>query len=139
MKTLWLAAVASLVLLCPASHAQIGSCGGNKVYASASLTASTQLVAAPASGSIRVCAVTIQIAQTSSAVTFGLTSGTGAACAAGNALVTPAFLGQASTYQSWGQVYGDTSAIRLPPQKALCLSLGGAPTGAVVMVIYTVY
>lgn len=132
------------VLLCASGvmHAQnAAECGFNVPVSSATITAagSTQIMAAPTRGSIRVCAWTIQVQQGATAANFGLIAGTGAACATNPTLVTPAFLGTASTTQSAGQVYTPPVVMALPAQSALCLNLSSAPTGAVVHVLYAIY
>lgn len=141
-----IALLLGFALSCSLARAQQAfPCSNASNFASVAVTASTQLIAVPAAStaaagvgkSIKVCAFTIQVAQTATPVNFGLTSGTGAACATGNALVTPAFIGVASTSQSVGQALANTT-ISLPPNTALCLTLSGAPTGAVAHIIYTI-
>jgi hypothetical protein len=124
-------------LVCATCFAQSN---GVQNYSSATLTASTQLVAAPSGTGVQIhiLTFTIQIVQGSSAVSWGLVSGTGSACATGQALVTPAYIGVASVPQSISQNYGPGTTINLPANTALCLNLSGAPTGAVVNVTYTI-
>lgn len=143
MKRILLAAL--LFLGVSAAHAQ---CTNPQTYSSATITAtgSTQLIAAPGLDSnsktrymaLHICAFSIQISHSSSAVSFGFTTGTGTACATGNTLLTPAFFGIASTVQITQQVYGSTPLVA-PSGAALCLNLSGAPTGAVVHIQYSIY
>ncbi len=134
-----------LLLAAPCFGQSNQACNNSLNYASGTLTASTQLIGAPASSpgivgqAIHICSYTIQVSQTAPAVNWGLVSGTGAACATGQALVTPAYLGYASVQQSIGQVYGSGSTINLPASAALCLNLSGAPSGAVVHITYSIY
>lgn len=112
---------------------------GTVNYASGTLTASTQLIAPPASPrQIHIIAYDIQVSQSSTAVNWGLVSGTGSACATNQTLVTPSYIGYASVQQSIGQVYQATT-INLPAGTALCLNLSGTPTGAVVHIVYSIY
>lgn len=110
---------------------------GSISYSSATLTGSAQLIAAPPAGrSIYIQAFTIQIQQSASPVTWGLSSGTGSACGTGNTLVTPQYLGYASIQQSLGATYN--SPIVVSTAKALCFTTSGTPTGAVVHVVYSI-
>lgn len=135
MKKFLLSCLVLALYLCIPANAQGPRYSGVN-YASISLTANTQLVAAPtALAAIHVLAYEIQVVQTSSAVSFGLTNGTGSACATGQALVTPAYAGVVSTTQ----YITFSTPIDLPLGKALCLTMSGAPIGAIVHVVYQIY
>jgi hypothetical protein len=117
-------------------------CNHSTNYASASLTASTQLIAVPTNIpglAIHICSYTVLVSQGSTAVTFGLVSGTGTACATGNALVTPLYPGIASSGQQVSEVYDADGALNIPAGTNLCLQLSGAPTGAVVHITWAAY
>lgn len=113
---------------------------GASYYSSATLTSTTQLLAAPGNNAfgspqkINIVGFTIQIQQNASPVNWGLISGTGSNCATNTKLVTPAYLGYASIQQSIGQSY----SVSLPTGVALCFYVSGVPIGAVVNVAYTI-
>lgn len=107
-------------------------------YASGTITAggNTQLIAAPTTGqAIRICAYTITVSQPASAVTWGLVSGSGTACATNTVNVTPALPGIASSLMSAHDAFPGF-VLSLPVNNALCLSLGGTVTAATVQVLY---
>ena len=127
-----------------AAHAQQSSACVNSInYASPVVTAagSTQIIAPPTGTNqrVHVCYVTLYVSQGVAPSTWGLTSGTGTACSVGTAQVTPQNPGIASTAQTISQVYGSGVSLGLPRNTGLCLSLGGAVTGATVWVGYAIY
>lgn len=115
-------------------------------FSSPTVTATTLLVTAPATvaatgyqPAIHVISYTIQITQTATPVTFGLSSGTGSLCGTAVTPITPLFLGVLSTTQVMNPYLGGGGTLDVAPGKSLCLNLSGTPTGAVVHVVYQVY
>lgn len=133
---------ALLLYAAPAFGQTQNTCNNVSNFSSATLTASAQLIAVPTNItglSIHICSYVIQVSQSATPVTFGLTSGTGSVCATTNALVTPLYLGVASTGQLVSEVYSTGSPLNVPAGKNLCLALSGAPTGAVVHITWSAY
>lgn len=86
------------------------------VAISTSSPAVTQLVAAPTTGGIWICDMTIQPASSSS---VQLQTGTGSACGTGNANLTGAYTAAVSKTDS------GTPPLRVPAGKALCANVTG--------------
>ena len=134
----------ALLLFCGISaHAQtLNTCQNAANYSSATLTASTQLLVAPSNlafQSIHICSYAIQVSQSATPVTFGFTSGTGSVCATGSGLVTPLYLGVASVAQFISENFDAGNSLTVGAGKNLCLTMSGAPTGAVVHITWSAY
>jgi hypothetical protein len=140
--------LASALTLAAAGCAQTAAaqtqntCNNAQIYASATLTANTQVITVPTNISglaVHICSYALQISQTSTAVTFGLVSGTGSVCATGQALVTPKYLGATSAVQLVAESFSAGSALNVPAGQNVCLVLSGTPTGAVVRITWAAY
>ena len=80
----------------------------------------------------------MQVAETTANALFGLVTGTGTNCGTGTAVFRQGF-GAAGSTPSIGQGYTPDAAPGMPPNTALCLSLGSAMGYSVVTVDYVIY
>lgn len=140
MRKLWLLTLLTLTSLVSV-HAQVyGPYACSKTAIATTTSSGTTAILAADQRSIRICNVYIQVVQPGSApANFGLVSGTGLACATGQANVTGQWLGVANSTQSFTQVTAPNVATFVGGGNGLCLKLSTAPTGAVVQVTYEYY
>jgi hypothetical protein len=87
---------------------------------------------------IIICSAQIQVNQAVGAADFGLVTGTGTACATGQANLTPQWQGTASVKERVDFLYGSGAPLIAPAGKAVCLKLSAAPTGARILLTYQV-
>ncbi len=122
MKFLLAIAAAILAIATPAAAQQVGqiNCSQTAIYDAATL-GSTQLVTNASPSQIYVCGFVITSGGTAS---VKLESGTGTACATGNAALTPAFPMVAN-----GEVIDSSSVwrgLRVASARNLCISSSAA-------------
>lgn len=126
----------------PAFAQTQNTCNNSQNFASATVTANTQLIAVPTNISglaIHICSYVLQVSQSATPVTFGLVSGTGSVCATNQALVTPLYLGSTSLVQLVFENYDAGGPLNVAAGQNVCLKLSGAPTGAVVHITWSAY
>lgn len=98
----------------------------------------TQMVAAPASGQIRVCAYQIQGSTSSTATTLTIVSGTGSNCASSQTSLTPAWSLAASALTIFSHGAGIGEIFQAPSATALCGKNSAAGT-VNIFITYTMH
>lgn len=135
-KLLLLVALASVVF---AQH-RTGPYDCTMNYSSSTITSSglTALLASTQQ-TIRICSITIYVVQPASPANFGITAGSGTACASNQTSTTPLFTGVASAIQSYTLAVPNGSAVFAGQNVGLCLNLSATVTAAQVQVLYDLY
>jgi hypothetical protein len=140
MKTTRLLLITALLYPLAAMAQGPGAVCNQSAIFSTTSTGVQQVISAPGvPQSVRICSVYFQVIQGTAAANFGLVAGTGTNCGTGQANLTGAWTGVASTIQGYTQEPGPSAAIKAPAGKAVCLNLSAAPTAANVQILYAVY